>query len=153
LLILAQHSTAYEPQTFLLDLPSSFSAAINAQTPSLLNYELEPVAKRLVSVLATLGEYPYIRYYNPSLPTSIVASSATSSNTMSLAGKLANLVQTHLDNLCRVDSSFPPASPYPRSILVIVDRGFDPVSPLVHEFTYQAMLNDLLVLDEGFKIR
>ncbi|KAJ3410635.1 vacuolar sorting protein VPS33/slp1 [Chytridiales sp. JEL 0842] len=143
---------AYEHHCFLLDLPLSLPAAINAPSMSLLNYEMENVARRLVSVLATLGDYPYIRYYNPSAPTAILASAATTSNSMSLSGKLANLVQVQLDNLCRMDSTFPPPSPYPRSVLVIVDRGYDSLSPLLHEYTYQCLLNDLLVVADGLKV-
>lgn len=32
----------------------------------------------------------------------------------------------------------------PRGILFIVDRSMDPMAPLLHEFTYQAMAHDLL---------
>ena len=31
--------------------------------------------------------------------------------------------------------------------LIIVDRGYDPVAPIIHELTYQAMVNDLLEMD------
>ncbi|KAI8847505.1 Sec1-like protein [Chytridium lagenaria] len=137
---------AAENQVFSVDLPLSFSAALNAPTASLLNYELEPVAKRLVSVLATLGEYPYIRYYNP--PNAAVAVSTQEK----LAGKLAGMVQSELDNLCRIDKSFPPQSHYPRAILLVVDRGVDMITPLLHEFTYQALINDLFLLEDGQKI-
>jgi syntaxin-binding protein 1 len=33
--------------------------------------------------------------------------------------------------------------------MFVVDRSMDPVAPFLHEFTYQAMIHDLLPLDEG----
>ena len=36
--------------------------------------------------------------------------------------------------------------------LIIIDRGYDPVAPIIHELTYQAMVNDLLEM-EGDVIR
>ena len=31
-----------------------------------------------------------------------------------------------------------------RGTLLIVDRSMDPIAPLMHEYTYQAMVNDLV---------
>ncbi|KAI9333695.1 Sec1-like protein [Obelidium mucronatum] len=137
---------ALEPQAFSLDLPGALPSIINAQTPSHLKYELAPVAKRLVSVLATLGEYPYIRYYTPPTPTI----TPNSSNTP-LIEMFAKMVQDELDELSRIDKSYPPASTFPRAVLLLVDRGVDVVSPLLHEFTYQAMVHDCLTLEDGNK--
>ena len=39
---------------------------------------------------------------------------------------------------------FPPQSPRPRGILFITDRTMDLVTPLIHEFTFQSMVHDLL---------
>lgn len=37
----------------------------------------------------------------------------------------------------------------PRGTLIILDRTIDPVAPLLHEFTYQAMVADLLNVEEA----
>lgn len=62
----------------------------------------------------------------------------------SLSEALAGKVQASIDALSRVDSSYPPSSLAERGVLLIVDRGIDVVAPLLHEFTYQAFVADLL---------
>ncbi|KNZ74611.1 Protein transport protein sec1, partial [Termitomyces sp. J132] len=39
----------------------------------------------------------------------------------------------------------------PRATLIITDRTMDMVAPFLHEFTYQAMVNDLLPIEDGSK--
>ena len=41
--------------------------------------------------------------------------------------------------------------PRPRATMIITDRAMDTLAPFIHEFTYQAMANDLLPIDEGTK--
>jgi syntaxin-binding protein 1 len=43
--------------------------------------------------------------------------------------------------------------PRPKAILFVVDRSMDPVAPFLHEFTYQAMVNDLLKVEDGTRYR
>jgi syntaxin-binding protein 1 len=62
------------------------------------------------------------------------------------------MVQEQIDMYATYHNDFPPASTRPRGTLYIVDRAMDLIAPLVHEFTYQAMVHDLLPIKEGEKI-
>ncbi|CAO3693040.1 unnamed protein product [Rhizopus stolonifer] len=96
-------------------------------------------ARQLLSVCATLGEDPVIRFQ-----------AQTEGIQDPPAEKLARRVQEEIDNFCRLNPNFPPQrqTPQPRATLLILDRSLDPAAPLLHEFTYQAMLNDLLSVQE-----
>jgi syntaxin-binding protein 1 len=65
------------------------------------------------------------------------------------------MVQEELDMYRRGNPNWPePTTPQrPPSTLLITDRTMDMMAPLVHEFTYQAMANDLLPIINGTKFR
>lgn len=91
--------------------------------------------------MAMLGEYPYIRYQVPShnQPCGM------------LPEHLALKIQASLDRLSRNDSSYPPVSLVQRGVLLVLERGIDVVSTLLHEFTYQAFIADVLGITERLK--
>ena len=98
---------------------------------------------KIVSICVSLGEYPTIRYHSPRNP---------SHEASVLCSHLARFVQLELDQYAKFHEDFPPTSPRPRGALIITDRSMDLFAPVIHEFTYQAMIHDLLPLVEGDKV-
>ncbi|KAG0146790.1 hypothetical protein CROQUDRAFT_656975 [Cronartium quercuum f. sp. fusiforme G11] len=109
--------------------------------------EIGWISKSLVNLLATLGEKPYIRYYNPSTPPLGPAAAAKEH----LCKRLASCLQKDLEDYCQTNEDFPPPSdpPRPRGTMFITERAMDLNAPLLHEFTYQAMCNDLLDIKDN----
>ncbi|TDL23876.1 Sec1-like protein [Rickenella mellea] len=68
---------------------------------------------------------------------------------------LAFMVQGVLDEYKKANPDFPKPTepPRPRGTLIITDRSMDMITPFVHEFTYQAMANDLLKIEDGTRYR
>ncbi|KAI1994144.1 syntaxin binding protein 1 [Ophidiomyces ophidiicola] len=123
--------------------PWSFPTLYHPARNHHVRAHLESLAQRIVSVCASLGEYPLIRYYRPRDPTHEASV---------LCSHLARFVQDELDAYAKYRQDFPTPSSRPRSVLYIVDRSMDLITPLVHEFTYQAMAHDLLPIKEGEKV-
>lgn len=98
---------------------------------------------KIVSICVSLGEYPTIRYHRPRNP--VHEASVLSSH-------LARFVQDELDQYAKFHEDFPPPSPRPRGSLIITDRSMDLFAPVLHEFTYQAMVHDLLPVKDGDKV-
>eukprot|EP01006_Ploeotia_vitrea_P012475 TRINITY_DN33038_c0_g1_i1.p1 TRINITY_DN33038_c0_g1~~TRINITY_DN33038_c0_g1_i1.p1 ORF type:complete len:608 (+),score=59.93 TRINITY_DN33038_c0_g1_i1:17-1840(+) len=86
--------------------------------------KLGNVASQLLTVCLTLNEYPIVRYQNSEI-----------------APILAQKVQEKLDTYKRTVKNFEPTDQ--RATLLILDRTVDVMAPLLHEFTYQAMVYDL----------
>ncbi|KAI8886747.1 Sec1-like protein [Backusella circina FSU 941] len=107
-----------------------------------INVQLDDIAKQLLCLCVTLGENPLIRYHRPL--------DIHGTINRRIPERLAKMVQDELDNFCKVNPEFPPPRdpPLPNGTLILLDRTIDPISPFLHEFTYQAMMADLLTLEE-----
>ncbi|KAJ5107279.1 hypothetical protein N7456_003954 [Penicillium angulare] len=123
--------------------PYSFPILFHPGCNNLIRQHLQELAQKIVSLCACLGEYPVIRYYRPRTPTHEAAV---------LCSHLARFVQDELDQFAQFQRDFPPQTNRPRGVLLIVDRSMDTFSPLLHEFTYQAMAHDLLPIKDGDKV-
>uniref|UniRef100_A0A8C2DKH5 Syntaxin binding protein 3 n=1 Tax=Cyprinus carpio TaxID=7962 RepID=A0A8C2DKH5_CYPCA len=93
---------------------------------------LETIANQIVTLCATLDEYPGVRYKKDSAN----------------GNKLAELVDNKLARHYELDDNSKKKGKTP-ALLLIVDRALDPVSPVLHELTYQAMAYDLIPIKDN----
>nr|OQO22060.1 hypothetical protein B0A51_09808 [Rachicladosporium sp. CCFEE 5018] len=123
--------------------PWAFPVLFHPACNGLVRQHMEDVAQKIVGVCVALGEYPIIRYYKPRTP---------SHEASILCSHLARFVQDELDLYAKFHEDFPPQTGRARGVLIITDRSMDLMAPLLHEFTYQAMVHDLLPIREGDRI-
>lgn len=89
---------------------------------------ISTIKERLSTVFASMKEYPYIQYQSTSL----------------FATELAQLLNADLSAL----SELKLLNPKRNSICLIVDRSYDPVTPLLHDYSYRAIVHDLFDVNE-----
>lgn len=127
---------AKENRAFHFDMPMClrelfFSSRSTSSTV------LATIVDKLVTVCATLNEYPHIRYpANSTICQSLAEAFHRQMNEFVAAAPSWWYygMQGHMER--------------DRSTLLLLDRSIDVLSPLMHEFTYQAMVNDLLPIDD-----
>jgi syntaxin-binding protein 1 len=131
-----------ESHLVTFDQPWSFLTLFHRECDGLVKAHIDGLVKKIVSICVSLGEYPLIRYYRP----------RTNHAAQPLCNHLAKFLSEAIDSYARHNqNTFPrPVQNRPRAVVFITDRSMDLMSPLVHEFTYQAMAMDLLpIRDEG----
>lgn len=130
---------ALETKVFLVDNKTSNSMPIyyNPNCIEFVMPQVQLVANALLNLVVSMEEYPLIRFYNPQ---------DGDYDAKRLPELIADAFQAQLDDYCRLNENYPPPSvaSKPRAILLITDRTMDLYSPLLHEFSYQAMAMDIV---------
>lgn len=131
-----------EAQAFHFDMGRSSSIYPDLylskyQTVENISPAQEQMVQKLVTVCATLNEYPHVRYPDEN----------------EMCKNLAFVFQQKMNEFVGANSSWwyngdglHPNSD--RATLLFMDRKDDCLSPLMHEFTYEAMVNDLLPIED-----
>jgi hypothetical protein len=125
---------AVESHVFHLDMPDAlarlYGATPDPQCPTVMG-------QKLATLCITLNEYPSIRYLGSSPYCRAVATVVHQT--------LTQYKRQNSDFVANGDDSVGRE----RGHLLVLDRSFDTITPLMHEYTYQTMVMDLLDVENG----
>ncbi|GJJ69118.1 hypothetical protein EMPS_01464 [Entomortierella parvispora] len=127
---------AVESRVFSLGNRNSF---FNLYSPMLRQVnqqaEINSISKQLISVCASLQINPIVSYHR------------STDSSMQTSKYIAMTVQTDLDDYYKGQ----PRSGIKPPQLIVIDRTVDPITPILHDFYYQALSADLLPMKDGNK--
>jgi hypothetical protein len=124
---------AIESGAFTLDAPDAMSSIFSPASTKAVP-EQHRIASQLATLFGMYGEMPYVRFGAKGHPSS---------------SSLAYIVQEKLERLGAASGCFKGRPRGERPTLLIIDRTLDPLAPLLHEYSYQAMVHDLLPIVDG----
>lgn len=124
---------AFESRIFLFDQPHTIRDLYFPTDAQRLSHTLSAISKPLVSLCITCQELPYVRY--------------SSVGKTGICKGLASFFDQDMKKTISQLANWKINENRERGTLLIVDRSMDPIAPLMHEFTFQAMVNDLLQVE------
>jgi len=120
---------------FHFDRPAGLVELYNADKMRNLDC-LDSIVQNLATVCATLNEYPFVRFDERSEIAKLLAGS--------FQEEFNNFIDKNSAFWWRGDGQVGHGDMSQRATLIILDRTVDPSTPLMHSFTYEALLHDLL---------
>ncbi|KAI3423806.1 hypothetical protein D9Q98_009643 [Chlorella vulgaris] len=136
-----------DSRTFITNEEGALSTFFGSAVDSSTSYrvEIEVLTSRLATVFATLREMPAIRFRAATPPGEEFPPGLESR--LLVAQRIAVELHERLAALQRA-GQLPERE---TCELILTDRGFDPVAPIIHEWTYEAMAFDLLAGSQSLK--
>ncbi|KAJ3257842.1 hypothetical protein HDU77_002527 [Chytriomyces hyalinus] len=132
--------TPLESRVFTINKPESIFQVWMADDEEGLDSVISEYADKFRDVLTTMNTEPVIRYHDPY------------GTGKTIAARTAIALKDRMDEYKSENSEFPAPSPYDHlgpATVVVVDRSFDLVAPLLHTLSYQALAHDTLkIVDE-----
>lgn len=124
---------ALEKLVFDIDQQETFNTLFSSiSNDTSINHYLEFIADQLATTLTSLEEFPTIRAYKQ----------PHEQQKQSLSERLAQVLCQKLLRYKGQDPSFQSESE--KTQLLILDRSYDMITPLLHDLTYQSMINDFV---------